>query len=205
VGDASDQSEHSGTRAGESAAGKGDLLVSLSPCLLVFLIGARGSGKTTVARLLAERLGWSRVDADEMLEARAGCSIRAVFAAEGEAGFREREAQILAELAQRSRCVIATGGGVVLREANRALLRRGRVVWLTADADTLWSRMQGDRTTAERRPALTVGGQAEVAEVLRVREPLYRACADLVVPTAGRSPEDIAAEIFAAWYSPVSR
>ncbi len=165
---------------------------------LVFLIGARGSGKTTVARLLAGRLGWEWLDADSVLEMRAGQSIRAVFAAEGEAGFREREAQVLAELAQRSRHVIATGGGVVLREGNRALLRRGRVVWLTADPDTLWSRVQGDHTTAERRPVLTVGGRAEVTEVLRVREPLYRACADLVVSTAGRPPEDVAAEIHTA-------
>jgi shikimate kinase len=178
--------------------------VTLSPCHLVFLVGARGSGKTTVARLLAGRLGWSWVDADEVLEARAGQSIRAVFEAEGEAGFREREAEVLAELAQRSRHIIATGGGVVLREANRTLLRRGRVVWLTADADTLWCRMQGDRTTAERRPALTVGGRVEVAEVLRVREPLYRACADLVVATAGRLPEEVAAEIVAAWFAPVA-
>ncbi len=178
--------------------------VPLSPCPLVFLVGARGSGKTTVARLLAGRLGWSWLDADEVLETRAGQSIRAVFAAEGETGFREREAQVLADLAGRSRHVVATGGGVVLREANRVLLRRGRVVWLTADPETLWTRMQGDQTTAERRPALTVGGRAEVAELLRAREPLYRACADLVVPTAGRPPEDVAADI-AAWFSPVAR
>jgi shikimate kinase len=166
-------------------------------------VGLRGSGKTTVARLLAGLLGWSWLDADEVLEARAGRSVRAVFAAEGEDGFREREARVLAELAQRSRHVIATGGGVVLREANRALLRRGRVVWLTADADTLWSRVQGDGTTAERRPALTVGGREEVAELLRVREPLYRACADLVVPTAGPPPEDVAAGIHAALFAGV--
>jgi shikimate kinase len=70
-------------------------------------------------------------------------------------------------------------------------------VWLTADVDTLWSRVRGDGTTAERRPALTIGGREEVAELLRAREPLYRACADLVVPTAGRSPEEVSAEIHA--------
>jgi shikimate kinase len=152
-----------------------------------------------VARLLAARLGWPWLDADDVLERRAGQSVRAVFAAEGEAGFRAREAEVLAELSRLSGHVIATGGGGVLREENRRLLRRGWVVWLTADVDTLWRRLQGDGTTAERRPALTVGGREEVAEVLRLREPLYRACADLVVTTAGRPPEAVVEDILAAW------
>ena len=100
------------------------LLVSLSPCSVtrsLFLIGPRGSGKTTVARLLAARLGWDWVDADDVLEARHGKSIRDVFAEEGEAGFRDRESAVLADLCGRRRCVVSTGGGVVVREANRAL------------------------------------------------------------------------------------
>jgi shikimate kinase len=178
-------------------ASESDHLVSLSAChLVIFLIGPRGSGKTTVARLLAERLGWAWLDADDELEKRYGQSIRAIFAAEGEAGFREKEAALLAELCGRLHHVIATGGGVVLREANRQRLRAsGRVVWLTADIETLWRRLQADDSTAERRPALTIGGREEIAEVLRVREPLYRSCADHVIETAGRSPEEIAAEI----------
>jgi shikimate kinase len=163
---------------------------------LVFLIGPRGSGKSTVARLLAEQLRWQWRDADEELEKRHGQSIRALFASEGEAGFRDKEAAILAELCRLPRHILATGGGVVLRESNLELLRTsGRVVWLTADVDTLWRRLQADSSTAERRPTLTVGGREEIAEILRVREPLYRSCADLVVETAGRSPAEIAAEI----------
>jgi shikimate kinase len=170
------------------------------PHPLIFLTGPRGSGKTTVARLLAARLGWAAVDADEALEARHGRSVRAVFAAEGEAVFREKEAAVLAELCRLRRHVVATGGGAVLRPDNRELLRRsGWVVWLTADVDTLWGRTQADGGTAERRPALTVGGRAEVVEVLRQREPFYRGCADLTVQTAGRTPEEVAEEILAAW------
>jgi shikimate kinase len=165
---------------------------------LLFLIGPRGSGKTTVARLLAARLDWDWRDADLVLEGRCGRSIREVFAAEGEAGFRERESAVLADLCGLRRHVVATGGGVVLREANRALLRAsGRTVYLTADADTLWQRLRGDPATAERRPALTVGGREEVVQVLSAREPLYRQCADLIVHTAGRGPEDVIAEILA--------
>jgi shikimate kinase len=186
----------------------------------IFLIGPRASGKTTVARLIAGQLQWTAIDADEMIEQRSGQSIQEIFASEGEQGFRDRESCLLAELcglpghrapagelSNRSSetspppagHVVSTGGGVVLRESNRDLLRRsGWVVWLTADVDTLWQRLQGDPATAGRRPVLTVGGREEVAQLLRVREPLYRACAHLMVQTAGRGPEEIAAEILAA-------
>src|SRR5690348_9819218 len=111
---------------------------------LLFLIGPRGSGKSTIARLLAHELGWSWLDADEVLEKNCGQSIRSLFATEGEAGFRDREAAVLAELCRLQRHVLATGGGVVLRESNRELLRAGgRVVWLTADIETLWQRLCG--------------------------------------------------------------
>ncbi|MFO0927779.1 MAG: shikimate kinase [Gemmataceae bacterium] len=162
----------------------------------LFLIGPRGSGKTTVARLLAERLGMGWLDADAVLEERAGTTIREIFAAEGEAGFRQREADLLAELCGLDRQVIATGGGVVLRPENRRRLREsGFVVWLTADVDTLWARIAGDATTAARRPNLTTGGRDEVAHVVATRQPYYRECAHLTVDTTHRSPADIVAAI----------
>jgi shikimate kinase len=166
------------------------------PHRVLFLIGYRGSGKTMLARHLAERLGWQWLDADQELEARQGRSIRQIFADDGEAGFRRLESALLEELSGYERHVIALGGGVVLAEANRRRLKAaGRVVWLDADAATLWRRMESDPTTAERRPNLTVGGQAEVEELLRIREPLYRECAHVQVATAGRSPEEIADEV----------
>jgi shikimate kinase len=162
----------------------------------LFLIGPRGSGKSTVARLLARELGWDWLDADEELEKRYGRSIRAIFAAEGEAGFRDKEAAVLADLCRLPRHVLATGGGVVLRPSNRERMRAsGRVVWLTADIETLWQRVQADGATAERRPVLTVGGREEIEEVLCFREPLYRQCAHFVVETTARSPAEAAAEI----------
>jgi shikimate kinase len=168
---------------------------------LVFLVGARGSGKSTVARLLAHERGWNWLDADEELEKRHGQTIRALFAAEGEASFRDKEAIVLAELCRLRRHVVATGGGVVLRESNRRMLRSsGRVVWLTADVETLWRRVQGDETTAERRPPLTVGGRAEIEEILRLREPLYRECADFTVDTKGRTANEIVGAIL-RWLS----
>ncbi|HKI30695.1 MAG TPA: shikimate kinase [Gemmataceae bacterium] len=159
----------------------------------VFLVGYRGTGKSSVARLLAHHLGWQWVDADEILEQRAGMTIRQVFEAEGETGFRKRESLLLEELCELRRTVIATGGGVVLSGLNRQRLKAaGRVVWLTADPPTIRHRLEKDKSTAERRPALTVGGLAEIKELLRAREPLYRAVADLTVDTTGRAPEEVA-------------
>lgn len=167
----------------------------------VFLIGPRGSGKTTVGRLLAARLGWSFVDADVELEARAGRSIADIFATRGEPAFRQQESELLRELIARDRHVIACGGGVVLSGENRTLLRSsGHCVWLTGGTSTLIDRLAADPTTATRRPALTdLSGPAEVARLLREREPLYRATAHSVVATDGRSPDEVVSAILSQW------
>lgn len=177
----------------------------------IALIGYRGTGKSTVARVLAERLGWKWLDADLVLEQKAGQTIREIFDREGEAGFRQREAAILAELCELPLHVLATGGGVILREDNRALLRQSAwVVWLDADAETLWRRLESDPASAARRPALTVNRMQvqasanslhEIIELLRIREPLYRQCADAIVQTANREAAAIAAEIEGLWRS----
>ena len=141
----------------------------------LFLIGYRGSGKSTVGRVLADRMGWSFVDTDQVIEERSGKSIREIFHDDGEAAFRDLESGILAVLRGNAGAVVATGGGIVLREENRRILREdGFVVWLTADAATLWTRIERDASTAERRPALTTGGLDEVRQLLAIREPLYR-------------------------------
>lgn len=168
----------------------------------LYLIGYRGTGKTTVGRLLAARLGRPFVDLDERIESDAGMTIADVFAAEAEAGFRDRESAALLTASAEVPSVIATGGGIILREANRDRLRAtGWVAWLTAPADVLWGRIQADATTAARRPALAGGGPEEVAKLLAVRTPLYQAVADTTVATAGLSPEVVAAAILAAWNS----
>jgi shikimate kinase len=168
---------------------------------MIFLIGYRGTGKTTVARVLAQRLGWKWSDADSELEVQEGRRISDIFARDGESVFRDMEARVLAELCKLSRHVIATGGGVILRETNRERMRQsGRVVWLKSDLETIWMRLKADALAGRKRPALTTGGREEVEQLLRTREPLYRACADLVVETGDRAPEAIAEEI-ATWVS----
>lgn len=167
----------------------------------LILIGYRGSGKTTVGRIVADRLGWNFLDADTVLEERFGKTIREIFAEEGESGFREKESAIVAELATCRDVVLATGGGVILREENRDALKNGFVVWLTASAQSLWTRIQADATTAERRPALSGGGLQEVEELLAKREPLYRQSANLTICVESLSPEEAASAILAGWTS----
>ncbi len=164
----------------------------------IFLIGYRGTGKTTVARELAARLGRDWVDADDVIEARAGKTIARIFAEDGEAAFREMEADAVAELSGRRERVIALGGGAVLREANRQAIcgAGGSVVWLTASTDTILERLAADSATASRRPNLTTsGGREEVEALLAKRTPLYRQCATLVVDTERKTAVEAAEEI----------
>ncbi|MGD9634854.1 MAG: shikimate kinase [Pirellulales bacterium] len=164
----------------------------------IFLVGYRGTGKTTVARLVAQRLARESLDADYEIERRAGKSIAAMFADEGEGPFRELEAAVIADLA-RTRLVVSTGGGAVLREANRAaMLAAGPIVWLTASVDTIAKRIASDVATARLRPNLTAaGGRAEIEAVLAARTPIYEACATFVVDTEGKTPAAVADEIVA--------
>ncbi len=163
----------------------------------IILIGYRATGKTTVARLIADWIGWEAVDADVEIEHRAGKTIAAIFADEGERGFRDREAEVIAALCARDRLVIAAGGGAPLREENRAAMREGGVVvWLKARPETIHGRMRGDATTVTRRPSLTGHDPlAEIVALLQEREPIYRAAAREIVDTEGRSPKGVAAEI----------
>jgi len=163
----------------------------------LILIGYRGTGKTTVARCLARRLGWSWMDTDDEIERSAGKSIAAIFRDDGEATFRDLESDVLADWADKEQVVLATGGGAVLRERNRrALHHGGTIVWLTASPPTILKRISADRTTAQRRPKLTSAGpEAEVSQTLEARSPIYRDCADLEIDTEGKTPPEIADEV----------
>jgi len=171
------------------------------PANLILLVGPRGSGKSTVGPVLARLLGWGFADADALVEATAGKSIAAVFAAEGEPGFRDREAAALESLCAQPRLVVATGGGAVLREANRDVMKRcGFVAWLAVPPQLAFERLRADPLTPGRRPNLTaVGGLSELRELTAAREPLYRAVADFTCDTAGRSPDEAADAILTAW------
>ena len=163
----------------------------------IVLIGYRGSGKSSIGKRLAARLGMDFVDTDPLIVERAGRTIREIFQAEGEAGFRRREAEVIAEAAARANVVIAAGGGAILRPENVAALQRGgKVVWLKASPEVLFAHIQADAGTAATRPNLTAsGGLEEVRKVLEARTPLYQAAADVSLEVTDLGIEEAAARL----------
>ncbi len=161
----------------------------------VFLIGPMGAGKSTIGRQLAELLHKDFLDSDHEIERRTGVSVSLIFEIEGEEGFRRRESAVLEELTGRDNVVLATGGGAVLAEPNRALLKkRGIVVYLQAPIDALVARTHRDRS----RPLLREGERrVKFEEIMRVREPLYLSTADVVAVTDHRAPPIVAHEVAA--------
>ncbi|HRX86410.1 MAG TPA: shikimate kinase AroL [Phycisphaerae bacterium] len=162
----------------------------------VVLIGYRGSGKTTVGRLLAEELDAAFIDTDELIAHMAGQTIAEIFAAEGERGFRERESNAIRMATAKPNRVISVGGGAVESADNRKRLRGyGTVVWLEAPASILWKRIQADPASGAQRPNLASGGLAEVEEVLARRVPLYAETAHLVVRVGDGTPRRVMSDI----------
>lgn len=160
----------------------------------VFLVGPMGAGKTTIGKLLADRLRLEFVDSDKEIEDVTGADIPWIFDVEGEEGFRRRETRVIDDLTQRSGILLATGGGAVLKSANRNYLAgRGFVVYLFATVDQQVARTAKDRN----RPLLQQSDPRQVlSDLFAVRDPLYREIADLVVTTDNRHPSAVARDIF---------
>lgn len=161
----------------------------------LFLVGMMGAGKSTVGRLLAEALGLEFVDCDREIEARSGVTVVTIFDLEGEDGFRRREAELLDALTRRSRIVLATGGGAVLRADNRMRLReRGMVIYLKAPVDEIVRRTSRDKA----RPLLqTEDPRKRIEELLAQREPLYAETAHLTFQSAVGNPKKLVRRILA--------
>ena len=165
----------------------------MNPSPNLFLIGPMGAGKSSIGRRLAEHFGMPCIDLDAVIEERTGASVATIFEIEGEAGFRCRESEVLAEFAAHDGIVLATGGGAVLDPGNRALLREhGFVLWLELSTDQQLQRLARDR----QRPLLNAPDRRERLEQLaRERDPLYRELADLAVASVGESCQHAAQRI----------
>ena len=164
----------------------------------VVLIGYRAAGKTTAGRLAAERLGWSYLDVDRGIEARCRLAIAGIFQRHGERYYRDVESSVVAEVCVRDDAVISFGGGTLMRSANQEHARRdGLLVYLEADAEELWRRIEADPASAATRPNLAGGGIQEVVTMLAQREPVYRANADITLD-ATLPPNELADSIVAS-------
>jgi shikimate kinase len=166
----------------------------------LILVGMMGAGKTTVGRMLARRLKRPFHDSDHEIERRCGVRIPLIFDIEGEAGFRAREAQVIADLCALKGIVLATGGGVVLAEKNRRLLSaHANVVYLHARPSYLWQRVRHDRN----RPLLaTPDPQKKLEALYAERDPLYRETADIVLDTGKQSVQSLVRDLLACLESP---
>ena len=162
----------------------------------IYLVGMPGAGKTSVGRQLARRMQRKFIDADHEIEARTGVGIPLIFDIEGEQGFRDRESKVIAELADESDLVVATGGGAVLRPENRvALTRGGTVVYLHATPRLLFERTRLD----SNRPLLQVADPLrKIEELFRQRDPFYREVADIVIDSLGGSISHLVKQIASA-------
>ncbi|HEX6591583.1 MAG TPA: shikimate kinase AroK [Moraxellaceae bacterium] len=159
----------------------------------VYLVGPMGAGKTTIGRQLSELLKLEFVDSDHEIEVRTGANIPWIFDVEGEEGFRAREEAVIEDLTRRQHIVLATGGGVVMRAANRRHLHeRGVVIYLLTPVSVQLERTSRDRN----RPLLrTPDPRARLTELMELRDPLYRETAHIIMPTEGGSAREVALRI----------
>lgn len=159
----------------------------------IYLVGPMGAGKSTIGRVLAAELHLGFRDSDRVIEERTGADIPWIFDMEGEEGFRDRESAVLEELSKDQKIVIATGGGIILRQQNREIMKSsGYVCYLTASIEQLVERTARDK----KRPLLQVENpRQKIIDLVALRDPLYREAADFIINTDRRSPKLVAQEI----------
>ena len=160
----------------------------------IVLIGARGCGKSTIGRKLADRLWQSFIDIDEQIVRRAGKNIRDIFEQDGEERFRQHETEVIKEATQLPEHVIALGGGSLMRDENRMALKDHghKLIYLRCDPKELARRIKADPTSGATRPTLTQygGGIEEIEFLLAIREAIYRECMHAELDVTHLTPEE---------------
>jgi len=156
----------------------------------IILVGMMGAGKTTIGKLLSNKLGYDFIDLDKIIEENSGVKINTIFEIEGELGFRERELQVLIDSLEKDKVVISTGGGVVTYEKSRAHLKKHNalIIYLKANLQTLFNRLKNDNS----RPILNVDDKERIIEkILEEREPYYQDLADMKIDTSQIKSADV--------------
>lgn len=159
----------------------------------IFLIGFMGSGKSTIARMLAKETGKELIEMDETIEAESGCAINQIFEEHGEAYFRDLESHLVGRIAGRGGAVVSCGGGVVLREENVLNMRKnGKIIYLCATPETIFKRV----CHSTNRPLLNGNMNVEyIGELMRKRLPIYEKAADVVIDVNNKEKSDVVREI----------
>ena len=171
----------------------------------LILIGYRACGKTCVGKKISGSLGLSFHDTDELIQRKTGKTVREIVQEGGWPAFRKSESAAIGEVARQDGVVIALGGGAVMEPGNvEALKGKGCFVWLQAEEETLRQRMRGDGASPEQRPPLMIPGKEDEKELLAKRGPVYRALADLIIDTTGKSVDEVAREILTALGVPLT-
>jgi shikimate kinase len=166
----------------------------------LYLIGYRGTGKTTLGKRLAAKLGWQFIDSDDEIVNESGMTINEMVDREGWPSFRALERRTMQRIAGLDNCVVATGGGVVLDPENVTTMKAdGKIVWLRAAPQTIKARILSDENTGDLRPALTDKGlEAEIEETLKAREPLYRSAMDFSLNTDSMGVDTLCVQVMEA-------
>ena len=155
----------------------------------LIIIGPMASGKSVVGKKLSKRMGLNFFDTDEQIEKKAGATISWIFDIEGEERFREREFETLSKLIKEDNCVISTGGGIVLREQNRALLKKGTGIYLKTSIQSQLERTMNDKD----RPLLqnTDNKEETLKEMAKLRNPIYETCSEIIIEETNSPNETV--------------
>ena len=156
----------------------------------IILVGMMGAGKTTIGKILSNKLNYDFIDLDKVIEEKSGVKINTIFEIEGESGFRDRELQVLSDSLEKDKVIISTGGGIVTNEKSRAQLikHNALIIYLKANLQTLCNRLKNDNS----RPILNVDDKEQVIErILEEREPYYQDLADMDVDTSHMKSIDV--------------
>ena len=163
-------------------------------CMMIYLIGPMGSGKTTIGKILSSQLKYQFFDTDEEIKKKIGMSISSIFDKQGESGFRIIESQMLEELSIKSKSIISTGGGIVLMKENRVIMKNGTCIYLKIDFEEQLKRL----ANSDDRPLVSKNLDGSIEKTNEAREPFFLDLADIVIDTSNLKENEVAQQILSS-------